>query len=161
MKRLILIRHGKSSWELNVRDHDRVLLQRGIDDAHLIGATLKEINLSVDAIWSSTAARALQTATIISEYIDYALTKFELKRALYTFDSNELIQEIKSCPDHIENLVLFSHNHGLTEAANQLGSEYFENVPTTGVVIIEFASNEWLDINKGKTIAHFFPKQLK
>ena len=40
MKNLFLMRHGKSSWELNVSDQDRPLGQRGISDAHLIGAEL-------------------------------------------------------------------------------------------------------------------------
>jgi len=97
MKKLILIRHGKSSWEFNVRDHDRVLLQRGIEDAHLIGRSLKTASVIPDMIWSSTAARAMQSAVLISEYVDYNLENFKLKRELYTFDSNDLIHEIKSC----------------------------------------------------------------
>lgn len=161
MKKLVLVRHGKSSWDLNVRDHDRVLLQRGIDDAHLIGHTLKELNLHFHAIWSSTAARALQTATIISEYVDYSLLKFHLKRELYTFNGEDLLESIYNCPDDINALMLFSHNHGLTDVVNLLGSEYFDNVPTTGAVIIEFDSIQWVNIKKGVTVAHFFPKNLK
>ena len=42
MKKLTLIRHGKSTWEYQVRDHDRVLKERGIQDAHLIGSYLKK-----------------------------------------------------------------------------------------------------------------------
>ncbi|PQJ32703.1 histidine phosphatase family protein [Nonlabens arenilitoris] len=161
MKKLILIRHGKSSWELNVRDHDRVLMERGVIDAHLIGNHLKDAFITCNEIWSSTAARALQTAIIVSEYIDYNLDAFKLKRELYTFDSHELISQIKTCPDDINSLMIFSHNHGLTDAANILGSQYFENVPTTGVVIIEFKTDKWSEIKKGQTIAHFFPKNLR
>lgn len=161
MKRLFLVRHGKSSWELNARDHDRVLLQKGIDDAHLIGKHLKSIRLNPDVIWSSTAARALQTAVIVSEYLDYNLEKLFFKRNLYTFNSNELINQIKSCANDNDSLMLFSHNHGLTDTANSLGSHYFENVPTTGVVIIDFPISSWSEIQKGQTTAHFFPKNLK
>ncbi|MBF4985018.1 histidine phosphatase family protein [Nonlabens mediterrranea] len=161
MKKLILIRHGKSSWELNVRDHDRVLLERGINDAHLIGNHLKNSFKNPDQIWSSTAARALQTATIVSEYIDYNLDSFQLKRELYTFDSYELIDHIKTCSNEINTLMIFSHNHGLTDSANILGSQYFDNIPTTGVVIIEFNTDSWSQIKKGQTIAYLFPKNLR
>ncbi|WP_397300069.1 SixA phosphatase family protein [Nonlabens ulvanivorans] len=161
MKRLILIRHGKSSWELNVRDHDRVLLERGINDAHLIGKHLNSAFINSQQIWSSTAARALQTAVIVSEYIDYNLLSFKLKRELYTFDSSELISQIKSCTNDIDTLMVFSHNHGLTDTVNALGSNYFDNIPTTGAVIIEFNTTQWSDISNGQTIAHFFPKNLK
>ncbi len=63
MKRLIAVRHGKSSWQHDVRDHDRPLKKRGITDGHLIGAAFKNLAYQPDEIWSSTAARALQTAT--------------------------------------------------------------------------------------------------
>ena len=42
MKTWIMIRHGKSSCELNVSDKDRPLNQRGIDDAHNMGAFLED-----------------------------------------------------------------------------------------------------------------------
>lgn len=161
MKRLVIIRHGKSTWELQVRDHDRVLTQRGIDDAHLIGESLKDMNLNPDQIWTSTAARALQTATLVSEYIDYSLSKLQLKRELYTFDSDELIKVISNAEDEIETLVIFSHNHGITDLVNDLGSTRFQNVPTTGVVAIDFESNSWSSLGKGITKFHLFPKLLK
>jgi phosphohistidine phosphatase len=161
MKRLIVIRHGKSTWELQVRDHDRVLTQRGIDDAHLIGAALKDMDLNPDQIWTSTAARALQTATLVSEYINYSLSKLELKRDLYTFSSDELINVISNADDSIETLVIFSHNHGITDLVNDLGSTRFDNVPTTGVVAIDFDSNSWSSLGKGITKFHLFPKLLK
>ncbi|QJP34983.1 histidine phosphatase family protein [Nonlabens sp. Ci31] len=161
MKRLIVIRHGKSTWELQVRDHDRVLTQRGIDDAHLIGEALKDLNVDPDQIWTSTAARALQTATLVSEYFNYSLSKLELKRELYTFSSDELIHVISNAEDAIETLVIFSHNNGITDLVNDLGSTRFDNVPTTGVVAIDFDSNSWSCLGKGITKFHLFPKLLK
>ncbi|BAO56671.1 SixA phosphatase family protein [Nonlabens marinus] len=159
-KQLILVRHGKSSWEFDVRDHDRPLIQKGIDDAHAIGKSLREFPSRPDVIWSSTAARALQTATILTEYIDYDLKKLQLKRALYTFDSQDLLEIVKTIDENINCAMLVSHNHGLTDLANLLGSERFVNVPTTGTVMIEFESNTWKTITNGKTTFHLFPKNL-
>jgi phosphohistidine phosphatase len=161
MKRLIVIRHGKSSWDLDVRDHDRVLGQRGIEDGHLIGEHLKTMNVVPGLIWSSTAARALQTATVVTEYLDYNLKSLQLKRDLYTFDPNSLKSVVRTCDDSVETLMIFSHNHGITDMVNQIGSERFDNVPTTGVVVIEFATDSWSTIEKGTTQFHVFPKQLK
>lgn len=161
MKKLILVRHGKSSWEFDVRDHDRPLIQRGIDDAHSIGIALKEMNLKPDLILSSTAARALQTATILTEYVDYNLTSFEVNRALYTFDWREQMAVIKQLDDTISTCMIVSHNHGLTDLAGIIGSDYFTNVPTTGVVMIEFNTNRWSTIEKGATTFNLFPKNLK
>jgi phosphohistidine phosphatase len=161
MKRLIIIRHGKSSWDLQVRDHDRVLAQRGIDDGHLIGEALKELHVNPDTIWTSTAARALQTATLVSEYLNYNLIKLKLKRELYTFDSKELLSVIATCDNTLNSLIIFSHNHGITELVNQIGNTRFENVPTTGVVAIDFDTDSWSSLIKGVTKFHLFPKQIK
>ncbi len=159
-RRLILVRHGKSSWEFNVRDHDRPLNLKGIQDAHTVGASLKEFPDKPEVIWSSTAARALQTATILTEYVDYELHNLSLKRALYTFDSLELLEIVKQFADDATTCMIVSHNHGLTELVNKMGSTHFSNVPTTGTVIIEFDSNSWKDIVKGTTVFHLFPKNL-
>lgn len=161
MKKIIVIRHGKSTWEMQVRDHDRVLTQRGIDDAHLIGAALKDAQINPDIIWSSTAARALQTATIVSEYIDYQLFKLKLKRELYTFDSSELLDVISTCDDSMDTLIIFSHNHGITDLVNLLGTTKFDNVPTAGVVAIDFKSKSWKSLENGITKFHIFPKLIR
>lgn len=161
MKRLIVIRHGKSTWELNVRDHDRVLLQRGIDDAHLIGDHLKNTGILPDLVWSSSAARALQTATLITEKWDYSLELLKIKRALYTFDASELQSIVSSCDDSIETLTIVSHNHGITDFVNFTGSTRFDNVPTTGAVVIEFDVDKWSEIATGTTVFKLFPKDLK
>ncbi len=159
-KQLILVRHGKSSWEFDVRDHDRPLKQKGIDDAHDIGAALKEFAHHPELILSSTAARALQTATILTEYIDYDLKRLQLKRQLYTFDHIEQLQVIKNLDDTINSCMLVSHNHGLTELACLLGSERFDNIPTTGVVMIEFDNSPWAALENGVTTFNLFPKNL-
>jgi phosphohistidine phosphatase len=161
MKRLIVIRHGKSSWELDVRDHDRVLNQRGIDDAHMMGKQFKKTGIVPQQIWTSTAARALQTATIFTEHLDYNLATLHLKRGLYTFDVNELDKMIKQCDDTVDTLMIFSHNHGLTDFVNKYGSERFLNVPTTGVVELEFKIQSWSELKEGSTQFHLFPKEIR
>ena len=48
MKELILIRHGKSSWDYPVSDKDRPLQERGINDAHLVSNTFKTTPIKID-----------------------------------------------------------------------------------------------------------------
>lgn len=161
MKRLYVVRHGKSTWDYQVRDHDRVLKERGVQDAHLIANTLQAHNLTPEIVWTSSAARALQTATILTEKFDYELSTLKIKRSLYTFDYKELEEVLGSCSNDISELMIVSHNHGLTDFVNELGSKRFENVPTTGVVIIDFDTDDWSNLHSGKTILHLFPKNLK
>lgn len=161
MKKLTLIRHGKSTWEYQVRDHDRVLKERGIQDAHLIGSYLKKNSFNSDIYMSSSAARALQTATLVCEYLDYNLKSLSINRSLYTFSKEELESVVLNANDDLDHITIFSHNHGITEFVNHFGDIYFDNIPTTGCVTLEFSINSWKDLNPGKTISHIFPKQLR
>ena len=49
----------------------------------------------------------------------------------------------------------------LYNLANTLGDEYFENVPTSGLVMMRFENSSWKDLASGKTILHLFPKNLR
>jgi phosphohistidine phosphatase len=57
--------------------------------------------------------------------------------------------------------MVFGHNHAITAFVNAYGSVYIDNVPTCGVVIIDFDINNWKDLNKGKTVKTLFPRDLK
>jgi phosphohistidine phosphatase len=44
---------------------------------------------------------------------------------------------------------------------NKFGSIHVDNVPTCGVVGIQFDTNHWKDIKSGKTFLTEFPKNYK
>ena len=67
MKNLILIRHGKSSWEAPLNDKDRPLISRGILDAHFVAEKTIPYLPKTFIIWSSTAKRASETALIFTQ----------------------------------------------------------------------------------------------
>ncbi|WP_375234981.1 histidine phosphatase family protein, partial [Winogradskyella sp.] len=54
-KKLILIRHAKSSWKYDVSDIDRPLKKRGVTDASIISKAFKEKEYTVNKIYSSPA----------------------------------------------------------------------------------------------------------
>ena len=60
MKKLIIVRHGKSSWEYDgILDIDRPLKQRGIRNGYEMAQRLSEADIVPDLIYSSSASRAL------------------------------------------------------------------------------------------------------
>lgn len=161
MKRLILVRHGKSSWEHDVEDKDRPLLKRAYDDARLVINAFKnymDFNLE---IFSSYANRARSSAEIFQRELKIPEEKFHIKSEIYTFDVNELSSEIKKLPDSANNVMVFGHNPAITNFVNFFGSEKFANVPTTGLVVLEFDTTSWQKIQPGQTRLHFFPKNLR
>lgn len=161
MKTLIMVRHGKSSWEYNVDDRDRPLKQRGINDAHLVGTHFKKHISDLDAAYSSPACRALHTAMIVLKEFAYPLDKFRVVEELYDFSALPVTHFVRGLDDRLDKVIIFGHNYAFTNVANQWGNQHIDNVPTSGLVQISFDSDSWASIKDGKTDHILFPKQLK
>ena len=161
MKTLILVRHGKSSWEYSVGDKDRPLLQRGINDAFLVADRFNDQEVQIDAAYSSLANRALHTSMIFIRQLYFPLDKFQVVNELYDFSGESVTEFIKNLNNDLNNVMIFGHNHAFTYIANSLGNTYIENVPTSGLVQLEFDVNEWASVAKGSTKQIIFPKQLR
>lgn len=161
MKRLILVRHGKSSWKYDVADDKRPLKKRGFNDGDLIAGAFEKFYSKPILVWSSPAVRALETAKIFQEKLQVEDKDFLIKPDLYTFNKGDLLRIIKTCGEHVEKLMVFGHNPAMTGVVNDLGDKTFDNIPTTGLTVIDFETNSWKDIGNGKTILNLFPKNLR
>ena len=161
MKQLILVRHAKSSWEAPLRDFDRPLTSKGIQDAHLVSSHIGNQIPKSFMVWSSTAKRASETALIFAQNISFPVESIIFKDDLYTFDEKKLEQVIKSCPNDYDNLIVFGHNEAITNFVNKFGSAFIDNVSTSGFVNILFEYESWKDIEKGVTKKVIFPRDLK
>lgn len=161
MKKLILVRHAKSSWEYNVIDHERPLNERGILDANMVSKALKTNHLDIDLILCSNSTRTTSTAKIFISNLNLNNTPIVFEYDLYDFAGSNLIQVIKNCKNDVNNLMVFGHNHAITAFVNTYGDKFIDNVPTCGVTIIEFDITNWQDLNKGKTINTLFPRDLR
>ena len=160
MKRLILVRHGKSSWKHEVSDAERPLKKRAYSDAEKVIRAFRPYLTQPLVLWSSHATRALESAKIFKAELEIPEEDFFVKRELYTFDDRKLLKVIASCDDSIDQLMVFGHNPAITEVINLLGNEVFDNVPTTGLTAIEFDTASWSNLGKGRTLFNLFPKQL-
>ena len=161
MKTLYLIRHAKSSWEFDVPDDKRPLSKRGLRDADLIGKKLKTLIKPIDKALCSPAERAYATAKIIINNLNIADEIFELEPDLYDFGGHKVMEVIKRCDNKINTLMIFGHNHAFTSLTNLLGSDKIDNLPTSGVVVIQFDVEKWQNISVGKTLLKIFPKSLR
>jgi phosphohistidine phosphatase len=160
-KRLTLIRHAKSSWEFDVIDHERPLKTRGKNDADLIAKALGKINLKPDAIKISDAKRTLETSHIILPYLNVDQTIITYNHKLYDFSGELLLDVIKNTSPLVNHLLVFGHNYAITNFVNSYGTKIIDNVPTCGVVMLEFATNDWSNLGNGSTLDTIFPRDLK
>lgn len=161
MKHLIMVRHGKSSWELSVDDRDRPLKERGVNDAHKVSRHFGSFSVVPDVVYSSPAIRALHTCVIFLRNLKIPYHKFSLADRLYVFSGSELIDFLRDLPDSQDRIMIFGHNHAFTDIVNELGDVHIDNVPTTGLVHLSFNIKQWKDIGRGKTERVVIPKELK
>lgn len=160
-KTLVLMRHGKSSWKDNLPDDERLLKKRAYKDIKHVASAFKHCMDENFVFKSSYAERAESTANHFLEQLEIPKTKLQIDPALYTFDLQSLKAYLYTIDDSIDHLMLFGHNSALTDLANHLGDENFNNIPTSGLVMIRFENSSWKDLTSGKTILHLFPKNLR
>ncbi len=161
MKQIILMRHGKSSWDYDVSDKDRPLQERGINDAHLVAKTFKLHTPDIDFAFSSPANRALHTSMIFTRTLNFDLTNFRVKEELYDFSGDSVQHFVGQLDNSLHAIAIFGHNYAFTSLANTWGDQYIENVPTAGLVHITFGVDDWSKIATGTTKQMVFPKHLK
>jgi phosphohistidine phosphatase len=143
MKTLILARHAKSSWKHpELPDLLRPLNRRGEQDAPMMGERLAKRAVEPDLIVSSPATRALATAEAIAREIGYPEEDILADERLYGASSFDLIEIIQELDVHLDHVMLFGHNPGLTDLANDLGCD-IDNIPTCGVVELQFDIGSW------------------
>ena len=162
MKSLLLFRHGKSSWDYDVKDQDRPLKPRGIRDGHLVASTFMNRSRELpERVFSSIANRALHTCMIFCRTLEYPMEKVELTRSLYDFSGESVLGFVKNLDNYINSVAIFGHNYAFTNVANQLGSMHIDNIPTSGLVQIKFQADSWNKIEKGTTELVLFPKEIR
>lgn len=162
MKTIYIVRHAKSSWEYEgIKDIDRPLKKRGINDAYLISNVLHKKISTPDVFVSSCANRALHTAMIFGYTFNYPLANLKISKSLYSFSDGYLIKTVKALDDGFDTAIIFSHDHGINNFVNKFGNKIVNHVPTCGVVGIKFETNHWKNIKSGKTILTEFPKHYK
>lgn len=161
MKNLILIRHAKSSWDAPLGDFDRPLAERGVKDANLVSQSIASFLPKQYVVWSSPAKRARETALIFAQNLLFPLRDIVFNDDLYTFDSHQLEQVVRSIGNDVDSVILFGHNAAITNFVNKFGDVYIDNVTTSGFVSLEFDSSDWQSISKGKTAKIVFPRDLK
>lgn len=160
-KKIIFVRHAKSSWKYDVQDIDRPLKKRGIDDVNIIAREFKKLNHKIDFIFSSPANRAYKTCKIFKTVLNFKQNQILVDDDLYDFGGEKVLGFIKSLDDNLNSIIIFGHNYAFTFLINTLGDRRVDNLPTSGLVIIEFNIDSWQYVKFGQTKKIMFPKDYR
>lgn len=161
MKTLFFVRHAKSSWDdITAPDRDRPLNDRGKHDAPRMGKRLAKRDVKVDLILSSPANRAITTAQIIADKLDYKLEDIVVDDRLYPCAVDDLLNIIHKLGDKLDRVMLVGHNPVLAELGHRLSSE-ITDMPTCAVAEFAFNAKSWSDVGNATlaTVSLDYPKK--
>ncbi len=142
MKKLLLLRHAKSSWgDSSLADFDRPLNVRGERAAPLIGRMLSQHDLNPDAIISSPALRAKQTTRlVVVEAQASAIVQYDER--IYEASVGTLQEIIYELPGNVNAALLVGHNPGMENLLYQLTGE-MRHMGTACLAAIRFEVDDW------------------
>lgn len=144
MKTLTLVRHAKSSWKhSDLSDRERPLNKRGERDAPLMGRRIVAAGIRPSLIIASPAVRAWTTAKIIAQEIGYPREFLQREKNLYMASVDNILDVLVAQDAEFNSVMLVAHNPGLTSFANYLSPGVTNNLPTSGVVSVNFEQDDW------------------
>ena len=146
MKRLLILRHAKSSWaDSSIDDWQRPLNDRGERDAPRAGEWLRERDLVPDVIISSDAMRARMTAEAVAKTSGYP-HEIVLEPALYHAAPEDVIDVLCGANDQARSVMIVGHNPGLEELVGRLSGEA-HGMPTAGLFVFDVPITRWRDLD--------------
>lgn len=167
MLRLMLLRHAKTERaEPGERDRDRRLTPRGRADAPVIGGYMARHGLIPDLALVSPARRAEETWALIAPALGKKL-RVVSDEGIYNASTDRLIALIGEITA-VRTLLVVGHNPGLHDAAIRLIASgdvtartgVTEGLPTSGLVVIGFAFDEWSRVHGHGRLEHFITPRL-
>ena len=149
MKRLLLLRHAKSSWDdQNLADFDRPLNDRGKAAAPFMGELIAARDLIPDEIVSSPAKRAVQTATLFKDSGGFEVP-IRLDERIYEAGPQTLKHVVSEFREELDVVMMVGHNPGFEGFVSLLTGNQ-ESMPTAAVAVIDLNIDKWSDVKNGE-----------
>jgi phosphohistidine phosphatase len=123
MRRLLLLRHAKSSWDQpDLADHDRPLSPRGRRAARALREQLRGLIEPPDVVVCSSAARTIETMQLIRPGLPSS-TSVTVDETLYGAGVDELLDRVRRLPSTAAGVLLIGHNPGIGDLAVMLAGQ--------------------------------------
>jgi phosphohistidine phosphatase len=150
VKRLLILRHAKSSWaDSSQDDWERPLNDRGQRDAPRVGEWLRDQKLVPDLIVSSDAVRARSTAEAAAAGMGY--TRDIIKHpSLYLAKPHDVLEVLREVAGDAGAIMIVAHNPGLEDLVHALTGVH-HGMGTTSLVVVDLAIEHWSELDSRAT----------
>jgi len=143
MKRLLLLRHAKSSWDdVGLADHERPLAPRGHRAAERVADHLRSSVPNADLVLCSSALRTRETLERMSSA--FGDPEIVVEDGLYAATDDELLERLRAVAGSVETVALIGHNPGIWDLATALAGSGDDldrlraKFPTGALAVLEF-----------------------
>ena len=161
-KTLILLRHAKSSWQVDqLDDHDRPLNNRGRKAATRIGRLLADEAINVDSVLCSTSVRTRETADLVFAEFKKPPT-ISYRDDLYHASPDQIVKILAEAGKRTKSVMVIGHNPGFEVFLEQLTGEAVP-FPTAALALLELNIEDWKQCNnqtRGTLKQMWRPKEL-
>ena len=164
MKRVVIVRHGKAVPYGYEDDFNRDLRPRGKSDAKLVSSELFRRKIVPDIMISSPAKRAIKTARIFADNLEFDRADIREVQAIYDgMTTQEFLDLIHELPNETNTVFFFGHNPGFYYFVSNLLKDFRSDMPTTSTVGIEFDVDNWNEVEprQGQLVLHLVPRMFK
>lgn len=143
VRRLTLLRHGKSGYPDGAADHERPLGKRGLRDVPRMAAYAAAQGLVPDLVLCSDACRTAETAKLFLAGFS-PRPALILQPDLYLASPHTLLGAARACPADVPHVLLIGHNPGMEQVAALLAQEQMiSRMPTAALVSFVLQTDEW------------------
>ena len=148
-KRLLVVRHAKSSWDdPAIPDHDRPLAPRGRKAIHRLRDHLEGLVPPPALVLCSSSVRTRETLDGIRPVLDRD-TSIEVEASLYGADAEDLLDRLRCIDDRVGCVLLIGHNPGVADLTallvNPAAADYPGRFPTAAAAAMSF-SGSWAEL---------------
>ena len=160
MKNLYLLRHAKSSWDdFALKDFDRPLSTRGIQDADLMGNFFKSKRRGLDLVVSSPSRRTKET---LNHFFNKTTQNIIFDETIYHSSEQNIYSVLKYVEEDIKSLMIVGHNPSMHEFSESFSGQFIEKFSTCGLASFEF-DDEWANVceDSGTLIEFKIPSELR
>ena len=156
MKTLYIVRHGKTNK--TIRDLERELLPIGIERMQKLGNYLFLNNCKIDALYSSHAKRACQTAQIIAQAIQFPQNKIITTEKLYLTSQDEYFTILVEQDKTVDSILFVGHNPEITNVAQFFIPDFISYMQTGACFCFDFDTDDWTKIFTAERKNRFYTR---
>lgn len=159
MRRVILMRHGKTVASVPAGDHARHLTPRGIAEATEAGRILSPRG-TPDFALVSDARRTRETFDRVVEAVGRDIPH-RFDRRLYGASTDQILAVLAEAPEEAAAVLVIGHNPGIGELARRLSGqspkrrELDDHFPTSAFASIALKAPDWRGAGLGGTLETF------